>query len=146
MTEIERNPLRARIYGNYYQPTPYINNNQSAVQNLLGIFSARNAAPQYQASPYRMTMPAYQVNSTRLQTPEQRQANEFAASTLLPLAMPVATYGASQLAQNGLMRAGTGATAGEVLSPAIGMLAASRLSPFGQNIGRYAGKILDWLW
>lgn len=134
---------------NYYQPTPYINKNADAAQSLRNLFGnfftpQINTLPardplQYQTAGYQMT-PQVNLNPG---------AVKDAQDALILGAKIGAGYLGSQMVQNGLSRAGTGTTLGEAVSPALTYFAATKLAPLGkvgQAIGKYGGKLLDWLW
>lgn len=148
---------------------PQMNYNQNAAQdlrNLLGNFFAQNAAqnysPQYR-TPYSAT--PYQLHSTQIPTltPEQQTAQQIYKDG----ADAAANFVTDQLIQNALMTAGIGTGAGTVLGISgraaapyvLATLGAHRLTKpianglikfgdttAGKTLGKYADKVIDWLW
>ncbi len=119
MTPIEQQRSR------FYNPTPYVNYNSEAVQNLLGNFFAPNATPY--RNPQYQSFPTY-GGQAMIPAEAQRAAVKY----LLPIgAVGTAAGGylVNQMTQNGLLRAGTGSTpsgvAGMTAYP-VAMFAASR--------------------
>ena len=100
MTPIEQQRSR------FYNPTPYVNYNSEAVQNLLGNFFAPNATPY--RNPQYQSFPTY-GGQAMIPAEAQRAAVKY----LLPIgAVGTAAGGylVNQMTQNGLLRAGTGST------------------------------------
>lgn len=148
MTPIEQQRRR------YYQTTPYVNYNPAAqdLKNLLGNFFMPNATP-YQ-NPQYQRLPTY---GGQAMIPVE--ARQDAAQYLLPIGAGVTAagiYAANQMTQNGLMRAGTGATPGTVASMAAypaAMWAASKIGQPAVNavnrvanspVGKWGAKLIDW--
>lgn len=153
MTPIEQQ--RAR----YYNPTPYVNLNPNAAQNLLGNFFTRNAAannamqyrnPQYQG------LPMYNNQQVMIPSAAQVQGNQALAPYVAGAQNFVDEYVTPQLIQNAALMAGTGytlgGTAGRVAMPII-MMGATKIGQPAVNavnkianspVGKWGAKLLDW--
>lgn len=153
MTPIEQQ--RAR----YYNPTPYVNLNPNAAQNLLGNFFTRNAAannavqyrnPQYQG------LPMYNNQQVMIPSAAQVQGNQALAPYVAGAQNFVNEYVTPQLIQNALLATGAGATAGGVIgrvglplaimgATKIGQPAVNAVNKIANSpVGKWGAKLLDW--
>lgn len=165
------NPLlQQQIWRTPSEYYPQMNLNQNAAQdlrNLFGNFFTRNAvqnySPQYQQpTPYQTT--PYQGNYNSYQgmniPPNQQAINQYVQNEVAPAAVDFATQ---QAVQKGLWGAagiyGLGKFGKDYAPYVMAWMGANNLTkpiadginkfaqtPVGKTIGKYADKVIDWLW